>query len=289
MYTEPGYVGQPTGGSQPTSGGGDSGGIVGGLINLGTAIYSAEQQKRLQEMTAKANKDLAEFGYNKDLEMWQRMNEYNSPAAQMARFQEAGLNPHLIYGQGNAGNASSMPNYQAPRVNFDYKPADISGVIGQYQDFQMRQAQIDNMRAMNDNINARTVSEATRNVLLEVQGKRGDVALEHEKYTLPDRNAIVQNQSRSSEAKVNQEWQKVSLLSQEQILKNLAMRQAQSNIAGQDLENQRKQADLIFQSYRNDWLKYGVTTSDHILVRTLARMLSESGISGGAARSLLME
>ena len=51
---------------------------------------------------------------------WERMNEYNSPKNQMKRFQEAGLNPHLIYGQGTAGNASSAPSQTAP------PPVDIS-------------------------------------------------------------------------------------------------------------------------------------------------------------------
>lgn len=39
-------------------------------------------------------------------------NSYNSPAAQMARYRQAGLNPHLIYGQGNPGNQSQ--NLTAP-------------------------------------------------------------------------------------------------------------------------------------------------------------------------------
>lgn len=34
-------------------------------------------------------------------EMWNEMNKYNSPSAQMSRYQDAGLNPFLIYGQQN--------------------------------------------------------------------------------------------------------------------------------------------------------------------------------------------
>lgn len=34
----------------------------------------------------------------------ERQNEYNTPKNQMLRYQEAGLNPHLIYGQGSPGN-----------------------------------------------------------------------------------------------------------------------------------------------------------------------------------------
>lgn len=44
-----------------------------------------------------------EQAYN--LELWKLQNEYNSPAAQMARYQDAGLNPNLIYGQQNTAQA----------------------------------------------------------------------------------------------------------------------------------------------------------------------------------------
>lgn len=46
--------------------------------------------------------------------MFDRANEYNSPANQMLRYQQAGLNPNLIYGQGNSGNATPMPSATAP-------------------------------------------------------------------------------------------------------------------------------------------------------------------------------
>lgn len=44
------------------------------------------------------------------IENWKMQNEYNLPKNQMARFAEAGLNPNLIYGSGNPGNASSAPD-----------------------------------------------------------------------------------------------------------------------------------------------------------------------------------
>lgn len=44
------------------------------------------------------------------IQNWKMQNEYNSPKNQMARFAEAGLNPNLIYGSGNPGNASSPPD-----------------------------------------------------------------------------------------------------------------------------------------------------------------------------------
>ena len=47
--------------------------------------------------------------------MWNLQNEYNTPANQMKRYREAGLNPNLIYGNGSssAGNATSAPEMTA--------------------------------------------------------------------------------------------------------------------------------------------------------------------------------
>lgn len=56
--------------------------------------------------------------------MWNKQNEYNSPAAQMQRFSDAGLNPNLIYGQGSSGNATTAL-HQDP-LRFDFKPVSDS-------------------------------------------------------------------------------------------------------------------------------------------------------------------
>lgn len=40
-------------------------------------------------------------------QQYNKMLEYNTPKMQMQRYQEAGLSPYLIYGNANAGNASS--------------------------------------------------------------------------------------------------------------------------------------------------------------------------------------
>lgn len=44
------------------------------------------------------------------LDMWNLTNEYNSPAAQMQRYQDAGLNPNLIYGQQNTTSQPGTPS-----------------------------------------------------------------------------------------------------------------------------------------------------------------------------------
>lgn len=59
---------------------------------------------------------LAEQANQHEIDMWNLQNEYNTPAAQMARFKEAGLNPMLMYTQGNPGNASHAPQVHVPNA-----------------------------------------------------------------------------------------------------------------------------------------------------------------------------
>lgn len=127
--------------------------IIGGVAGLGQSLIDARTQKRNVDMTIEANKNLAQYQYSKDLEMWNRANEYNSPSAQMARYTAAGLNPNLIYGSGtaSAGNtATSLPKYQAPTVKYDYKPeVNLPMMLSMFQDFNIKQAQTDNLREQN--------------------------------------------------------------------------------------------------------------------------------------------
>lgn len=72
-----------------------------------------------------------EQAYN--LELWNLQNQYNSPAEQMKRFQDAGLNPNLIYQQQNtaaspqAASAASFRPQNTAQKNY----ANAMSTIGQ--------------------------------------------------------------------------------------------------------------------------------------------------------------
>lgn len=115
---------------------------------LGSGIQTSENARIARENTDKtiaANRAMAEYQYNKDVEMWNRGNVYNSPLAQMERLKKAGLNPNMVYGSGNAAgmSAGQLPKYNAPTLDYNYKPAiDIPSMIGAFQDFRLRGAEI---------------------------------------------------------------------------------------------------------------------------------------------------
>lgn len=68
--------------------------------------------RNARDETNEWNREQSLEAYQRDMEMWRIQQEYNSPSSQMARYQAAGLNPNLIYGQGSSGNSTSMPSYQ---------------------------------------------------------------------------------------------------------------------------------------------------------------------------------
>lgn len=60
--------------------------------------------------TAAYNKLLKDQEQAFTVDMWNLMNEYNSPYSQMQRYQEAGLNPNLIYSQQNTTSQPGTPS-----------------------------------------------------------------------------------------------------------------------------------------------------------------------------------
>lgn len=121
--------------------------ISSGIGALGSGIgtfLNAVNAKANTDRQNKANREMAEYQYSKDLEMWNKGNAYNDPSAQMDRLKRAGLNPNLVYGQGAVGNtAGQLPKYQAPTISYNYRPpVDPLQMIGAYQDFRLRQAEI---------------------------------------------------------------------------------------------------------------------------------------------------
>lgn len=123
--------------------------VVAGAGLLGTAANAVSTGK-----TNKKSREWNEMMYNRQRydarQQWHMQNEYNSPAAQMKRLQEAGLNPNLVYGTGSATqNAPSIDSASAPTWSPRAPQIEASAPIAAYFDTQLRQAQTDNTKAQN--------------------------------------------------------------------------------------------------------------------------------------------
>lgn len=88
--------------------------------NIDTQIAA---QKDENQKNRDWNLNLAKQQNQWNIDQWNRENAYNTPAAQMARYKAAGLNPDLIYGQQNLSAAS--PEMTAGEGS---QPTDVSNL-----------------------------------------------------------------------------------------------------------------------------------------------------------------
>lgn len=246
-------------------------------------LISNRSQKRSQERTNLANMEMAKYAYNKDLDMWNRQNQYNTPASQMSRYSEAGLNPNLIYGQGNSGNASNAPSYQRPQLDYTRRPTvAIPEVLGMYQDYQMKQAQIDNVKAATENIAARTASESLRPGLISIQKATGDQRLKELLSSYAPRMQQFHNVAESGELRIREQLENLKGMKLSQQLRALQALREEKYLKTMSLQQESIAADNLFKQYRNEWMKEGITTSDNLFVRIMARMMGLSGLAQDA-------
>lgn len=230
--------------------------------NKKLAAQQNQYNQQLQQRAFDYNSQQSELEYTRNLEQWNRENEYNSPAAQMQRYIDAGLNPNLIYGSGaSAGTAASSPQYTAAR--YDAPKAERSTNrpinVDAYQAISLGN-QIALQRAQVDNLEAQ--AEYTR-ANAEYRREELDLGFNHA------RRSLLVNQS--------------SYLSQRQVLTSLESDKAIEQLSQlrkenpvkvellkQTLKNMRTQNDIDMLNY--ELAKIGVNNSDDLWQRIAARI-----------------
>lgn len=262
------------GGSDPNSGGFGGGDIVSSLINLGGLLVQKNADKKAQQRQNRYNKAEAELAYQRQQEMWNLQNQYNSPANQMRLMTEAGLNPNLMYGGAGASSAAGkQPEYQAARYEFSgNSPAmAIAPALQMYQNYRMNEAQINNInqRTANDRVTNEVLlntvtGKGLANELSRVNIQRSKLGYERETQLLPYQIDM------AKESVNRQKWE---------VLKS-ARDYENKFTQGKLMESQAEKikADTLFRSMQNEFAKIGITNSDNFWVRILARMADEAGI-----------
>nr|QJB20519.1 MAG: DNA pilot protein [Microvirus sp.] len=124
-------------------------------------------------MTNAANKKAASKAFDRDINMMNRVNEYNLPVNQMQRFKDAGLNPNLIYGSVHNSSAPAPPArqsvYSAPELG-----DPLESTLNFWYDLKQKHVMTDNVRANTDATRQRMESEILNQNLqsLNIAGKR---------------------------------------------------------------------------------------------------------------------
>lgn len=262
--TNPDGSGTPGGtGGYVTTGGGD---WIGALVSLGTSIYNNYQQKKMAEQQNEWNKQNALDAYNRDIAFWNQQNAYNDPQSQMDRYAAAGLNPNLIYGGTNSGGVSTS-SVKSPVVESQAEPrmmlGNIPQSISQFQDLELKHAQIDNVKAQTDQTKNNTLLLALK------QGIAG-IKQDYDKYA---KDLFLEYGSAYASQKLEMGASKAGILHNQAEASQQLVPQAKARTTAAGLENEKRNADILFKRNENEWRSMGITSGDNVLLRILVRSL----------------
>lgn len=120
--------------------------ITGGAAILGQGA-NTWSTGRMNKKSRKWSEKMYDRQTADNIRFWDMQNKYNSPQEVMKRLQEAGLNPNLVYGNGNSvAQAPNLQGADTPRPEFN-APTFDTGVLSQFFDVEQKQAQTDNLKA----------------------------------------------------------------------------------------------------------------------------------------------
>ncbi len=134
--------------------------IAGNIASNAAINNQVSNQRKENQANRDWNLNLAKMQNNWNIEQWNRENAYNSPAAQMARYKAAGLNPDLMYGQQNLAAAS--PEMTAGEGS---QPTDLSNLANKRTigDMAMQAAQTRLVNAQADKVENESVGQTINN------------------------------------------------------------------------------------------------------------------------------
>lgn len=126
--------------------------IIAAGIGTATTAGNAMLQGRTNRKTRKFSQDMYNQQRQHAVDDYEKINLYNSPKEQMKRLKEAGLNPNLVYGNGNATEAaaqirsSDAPSWnpKAPEINLE--------AMSQFADVRFKGQQTNNAKILADNL-----------------------------------------------------------------------------------------------------------------------------------------
>jgi hypothetical protein len=195
---------------------------------------------------------------------WDRNNQYNSPAQQMNRLRQAGLNPNLVYGKGADNTAtmarasnSQMGNAIAPRLD----SIGMGGMLARY--IQLKQ-----IKTQTDNVEANTSTAKMEAVLKGAQTAQLAASTATSQFELDKSKALMDTQVK--QAQLNNELTQSNITNLQQqttINLNRDEREQLSNSANvqktlQEIVTEKLKQAQIKQSTERDSAQTAVLTQD---------------------------
>lgn len=160
---------------------GGAGSLISSIGGLITRNSDRKFQQRLMREQNNFNAQEAEKSYQRQVEMFNMQNQYNSPANQRQLYQAAGFNPNLAM-SGSAGTAAATGASSAPQASSGTAPdvrsqnpmaalGDFAGIVS-----SLSQAKLNESKA--NNLNSQTQGQDLNNryqtFINELQQKYGE-------------------------------------------------------------------------------------------------------------------
>lgn len=148
-----------------------AGSLIGGLFGSSGSRYAARKQLQAVRETNAANLQIAQQNNAFNERMWNLQNDYNTPSAQRARLEAAGINPYLMLDGSSTGVAQSAPS--ADTSGTQVAPDIGTTIAGGYQSLgnsiSSAASQIAQMSFQNDlqNANVAKVNAEAQNADLQ--------------------------------------------------------------------------------------------------------------------------
>ena len=243
-----------------------------GLGTLGN-FFDNSRRERGQTLANMYNSRAANAQRQWQEAQWHKQNEYNHPAAQMARLKNAGLNPNLIYGTSPSsavGNASDVKGYsRAEAKNVSQGFDAFSNVLSNR-----------NIVAQTNNVEAQTDVSRQEAINKGLQAATTILNNKHLKFDYGMKNALEEYSIQAAQASAETAAQNARAAQAEADVsigtKDPRIKQAEQNLQillktkkGKELENALNQEKLRLR-------KEGIMDSDNILLRMLIKAAHNS-------------
>lgn len=186
-------------------------GVAKGLI--GSLMQNRENQKQRNYEQYMYNVNLSDQRKN-----WEMENMYNTPAMQMKRMKDAGLNPNLMYGAPQSGGNAGQIGAPSPNTSNSTKTVnpmegiDPMGIMQGIYDMRLRDAQTNKTLEEAKTQQTVQVANTLKSELDAIRAERERVTTNFEKRTLDDRaetitqalrNTVLQGENIESSTRVN--------------------------------------------------------------------------------------
>lgn len=270
---------------------------VGAAIAAAGAVagsgINATIQGKMNRKSIQYAREAYQREYQDSLAFWNMQNEYNSPAAQMQRYQEAGLNPNLVYSNGgSAGNAGQIQVPDMQRADLrapewgNAIPSGISAFSAIY-DLDIKQAQADLLRKQNTLLDqeANLKAAQTDQVRSQTDRTRYDLEFdtEHRDISSDARRESLRQLKTSIDLSLRRDAREAALNSstiQEAAERMLNLRQQRDDVTPLEMQRTRYNIELlkkegVLKDLEITLRKAGINPNDPMWSRMVAQFLDK--------------